>query len=141
MLPLRVGPLVRATTATSFVIWAEFFQPGRVTLSATPFNTTEHNTITVTTPTVTVGGRHYAAPQLPGLLPATWYSYHIDISTATLEEDTPQASERFQEISPASLAQQCFRTLDTPAAYPEAPLRLAYGSCRDLNDQQVDALS
>jgi len=58
MTPMRVGPLVRATSSTSTVIWAEFFQPGEVILSATPYEARENSSITVNAHTVTVGGRH-----------------------------------------------------------------------------------
>jgi len=90
--------------------------------------------------TVTVGGRHYVAPQLGGLQPATWYSYQIESrsdedSLASARESTP-----LQQI----LSYQCFRTLD---AFDEEkqrdaqPLLIAYGSCRNLKERGSDALS
>src|SRR5436305_11476159 len=80
MVHLRVGPLVRATSATSAVIWAEFSQACEITLRAEPHNATPENAaLCITTRTVTVGTRHYAAPQLRGLQSATYYRYHLSI--------------------------------------------------------------
>src|SRR2546423_5409760 len=136
MTPLCVGPLVRATTATTTVVWAEFLQPGEVTLRVTPFDTTENSTIMLNTHTVTVGGRHYAAPQLTGLQPATWYSYRIDAIPVKTAVDAGQlAGIEHQQVA---LPYQCFRTLDSGEAgehsehKQEKSLLLAYGSCRKL---------
>jgi len=107
---LRVGPLVRAISTTSAVIWAEFTQPCEISLSASPSDFSESHHMTVSTRTVTVGGRHYAAPQLIGLQPATWYTYRLRTSPG----DTGQ-----------TLPIQCFRTLDPPEAGHS--LALAYG--------------
>src|SRR5207248_6006720 len=136
MTPMRVGPLVRATSSTSAVIWAEFFQPGEVILTATPFDAIENSTITVNAHTVTVGGRHYAAPQLTGLQPATWYNYRIDaIPGKTAAHSGQLAGIEHQQVA---LPYQCFRTLDSGEAgehcehKQEKSLLLAYGSCRKL---------
>jgi phosphodiesterase/alkaline phosphatase D-like protein len=144
MTPLSVGPLVRATTATSTVVWAEFFQPGEVTLRVTPFDAPENSTIMLNTHTVTVGGRHYAAPQLTGLQPATWYSYRIDAIPGKTAADAGQlAGIEHRQIA---LPYQCFRTLDSGEAgehsehKQEKSLLLAYGSCRKLTRPEQDAL-
>lgn len=137
MISLRVGPLVRATDATSAIIWAELSQVCTVTLSVTPYHATHAETVTVTTPTVTVGGRHYAAPQIHGLQPATWYTYHLFIA-AHYPASAAVDIENFSEIEVASLPIQSFRT--ATASVQHAPLRLAYGSCRKLNKPQDDVL-
>src|SRR2546423_6248141 len=132
MTPLCVGPLVRATTATTTVVWAEFLQPGEVTLRVTPFDATENSTIMLNTHTVTVGGRHYAAPQLTGLKPATWYSYRIDaVPVKTAADAGRLAGIEHRQVA---LPYQCFRTLDSGEAgehsehKQEKSLLLAYGS-------------
>src|SRR3989440_1396807 len=144
MTPLCVGPLVRATTATGTVVWAEFFQPGEVTLRVTPFDATENSTILLNTHTVTVGGRHYAAPQLTGLQPATWYSYRIDaIPGKTAAHSGQLAGIEHQQVA---LPYQCFRTLDSGEAgehsehKQEKSLLLAYGSRRQLTRAKQEAL-
>ena len=133
---LRVGPLVRATTATSVVIWAELAQPCTVILSATLDASPSQPPIQVTTRTITVGGHHYVAPQLQGLEPARWYNYRLDISApATLDPD--------HAASPPDTAVnmlQCFRTLDQAATRAEHSLRLFYGSCRRLTQPKRDTL-
>lgn len=142
MTPLRVGPLVRATSSTRTVIWAEFFQPGEVILSATPFEATENSTISVNAHTVTVGGRHYAAPQLTGLQPATWYNYRVGTIADKKAADAGQLAgiEHPQVVLPY----QCFRTLDSEGTGERThakSLLLAYGSCRKSTQPRHDALS
>src|ERR1700730_12623971 len=104
MTPLSVGPLVRATTATGTVVWAEFFQPGEITLRVTPFDATKNSTIMLHTHTVTVGRGPYAAPQLTGLQPATWYSYRIDAIPDKTAADAGQLAGNRQ----LALPYQCF---------------------------------
>lgn len=98
-----------------------------------PQHASPHTPITISTHTVAVGGRYYAAPQLDGLQPATWYTYWLSTSEQEDEQTVPRL--------------QCFRTLD--ASIAEQPsrqevrssLRLAYGSCRKLDRPDIDALS
>jgi phosphodiesterase/alkaline phosphatase D-like protein len=144
MVHLRVGPLVRATSASSTVIWAEFSQACEVTLCAEPHHATpEDAALCTTTRTVTVGGRHYAAPQLHGLQPATYYRYHLSIvanNQGFVEE--PETAHPHE----SSLSMHYFRTLYTSTTppqkyYPKVPLRIAYGSCRKSGDSETDALS
>ncbi len=143
---LRVGPLVRATNATSVVIWAELASSCTVLLSAQPLenaHVTQTDTISVRTHTVTLGGRFYIAPQLQGLQPATWYTYSLSIIEQT--QHTQQL-----EYSDSSLV-SCFRTMnaedesDRPehvsSSQTQQPLRIVYGSCRKFVAPQVDALS
>lgn len=134
--PIRVGPLVRATSATSVTIWAEFSQPCTVQLSVVPQQNPQDTPITVHVRTVTVGERYYAAPQLDGLQPATWYTYQFH-SASQGEQDTTGAPRP-----------QCFRTLNETATEDQPSsqtarhtLRIAYGSCRKLDQPETDALS
>ena len=134
MVLLRIGPVVRAISSTSAVIWAEFSQACTVTCRATPSSSQASDVVSIQVSTVTVGGRFFAAPQLPGLRPATWYTY--DLAMTTIDEQT-----RIQTTFPL----QCFRTLNQPssaqtAAEKYTPLRVAYGSCRKSNLPQSDAL-
>jgi PhoD-like phosphatase len=137
MSQMRIGPLVRATTATCVTIWAEFTQPCTMQLSVIPTQSPQADPISLSVRTTTVGGRHYATPQLNQLQPATWYTYHIH----TTSPDIPTRQKT------ASSLLQCFRTLDqpptaqtaSPAVHP--PLRLVYGSCRKPDQPATDALS
>ncbi|HEY7414416.1 MAG TPA: alkaline phosphatase D family protein, partial [Ktedonobacteraceae bacterium] len=95
-----------------------------------PQHLSHHTPITVSMHTVAAGGRYYAAPQLDGLQPATWYTYRLDTSE--------------QEQKGAHL--QCFRTLDISVTdqssrqETKASLRLVYGSCRKTDRPDIDAL-
>jgi hypothetical protein len=137
MSQIRIGPLVRATTATCVTIWVEFTQPCTIQLSVIPTQSPQAEPISLSVRTTTVGGRHYAAPQLNDLQPATWYTYHIHTTT-------PDNSTRQEADTPLL---QCFRTLDpsstsqTSSPAPRTPLRLVYGSCRKPGQPSTDALS
>ena len=137
MADILVGPLVRATDATRVTIWVECSQPSIVTLTACPLDTAsfDQQPVTVSIRTVTVGGRYYAAPQLKGLRPATWYRYQISTSEQS-------QTEQYQ-----SVPFQYVRTLDDPSIVEASlqstttALRLAYGSCRHLDQPEMDVLS
>jgi hypothetical protein len=133
---LCVGPLVRAISATSAVIWAEFAQPCTVTLSATLDASPEQPPIFVKTRTISIGGHHYVASQLQGLEPACWYSYRMEVAALA------SSSANHTTISSDTTDQwlQCFRTLDKPEAMAEKSLRVIYGSCRRLNQPERDTL-
>lgn len=142
MLFLRVGPLVRATTATSAVIWAETSHACSVTMTATLYDASGSDNLTVSAPTITVGGRHYVALRLDALQPATWYNYAYQL--------LPLEPGDAETVPPSSTLTQCFRTLDAPAqgdsGPPPAPetmtaLRLVYGSCRRLDQPDQDVLA
>jgi phosphodiesterase/alkaline phosphatase D-like protein len=122
---IRIGPLVRATTATEATIWAELSQPCTVLLYVKPYNVPGSEAVTISTSTITIGGHYYAAPQITNLQPATWYTYHL----YTAEQQDQHTS-----------LLQCFRTL-TPDTEPARPLRLVYGSCRKLSRPRQDALA
>src|SRR5437870_156713 len=78
MAQLRVGPLVRAISATSAVIWTEWSHPCEVIVKAKPENT-ESGEVRISTRTITVGGHYYAAPALVGLQAGTWYTYRLSV--------------------------------------------------------------
>jgi len=138
---LRVGPLVRATNATSAVIWAELPYSCTVLLNAQPLgiaDLTQAQPISIRTHTIMLGDRFYVAPQLQGLLPATWYSYWVSIVTQT------EHGEHIERLDERLVF--CFRTMDAGeesnmSALIAQPLRLVYGSCRKFVAPQVDALS
>jgi phosphodiesterase/alkaline phosphatase D-like protein len=124
MTHVRIGPLVRATTATEVTIWAELSQPCTVLLHVKPYNASESEFVTIRVPTITIGGHYYVAPQLTNLQPAFWYTYHLY---------TPEQDQHTSLL-------QCFRTL-APDMEQEKPLRLVYGSCRKLSHPQQDTLA
>jgi hypothetical protein len=137
---MRVGPLVRATSTTTAVIWAEFYQPGKITLSATPYSAPSTPSVTTSSHTVNAGGRSYAALQLTDLQPATWYTYQLEnLADQAANEQAPAQTG----LQPPHY--QCFRTLATKAEYQsptqEISLRIAYGSCRDLHIPEHDSFS
>jgi PhoD-like phosphatase len=135
---LRVGPLVRATSADSTIIWSEWTHTCAVSLTAWPDvqpNGRQADVLTLHTDTITVGGRHYAALQLTGLQAATWYTYHL---TSSMQANRPSPETTLSTSHRPGL-RQCFRTLD-PLSMDQG-LRLAYGSCRKLDTPAPDALS
>ncbi len=105
-MPLRVGPLLRYTDETRATVWVETEGPGEVEVRVGPG--------VYRTPTWSVHGHHYALVCIEGLEPATTneYSVHLDG-----EQVWPIEGSRF----PPSV----IRTPD-----PDAPFRLAFGSCR-----------
>ena len=142
MAHLHVGPLVRATNATSVVIWAEVPYPCTILVNAQSMHipdATQPYSIDVRSHTVTIGGRHYIAPQLQGLKPATWYTYQLSIAMQTEYEES---LERIDETLVF-----CFRTMNendestSSSSESARQLRIAYGSCRKFVTPQIDALS
>lgn len=128
---LRVGPLVRAVSPDSIVIWTEWTHACEATLRVTIDDQSLEqaaNPQTASTQTVTIGSRHYALLRLDGLQPSTWYDYHVAYKT-----------EEGEQATAASALKQCFRTLDPPEA--GNTLRLAYGSCRKPTAFEPDALN
>ncbi len=139
---LRVGPLVRATSATSVSIWAELPYPCTLLLHAQPLDTPDPaqlDTLQVRCHTVTVGGRHYIVPQLQGLRPATWYTYWLSL---VVQAEHGEQVERLDEECIC-----CFRTMEvddmssSSASTALKQLRIAYGSCRKFVAPHIDALS
>lgn len=128
-LPL-IGPIVRATTASEVVIWAEFALPCKVTVIATPLHNLEAETVQVTASTLLAGGHAYLSARLNGLQPSTWYTYALHIEDKTDNYDVAQ-----------SALWQGFRTFAAPGEANEQPLRVAYGSCRKLDQPEKDTLA
>ena len=132
---LRVGPLVRATSTDTVVLWAELSEHCDVQLHIVPDDLSKHAAANITTTTVQVGEHYYIAPQVRGLEPSTWYTYSLTTFPDGQELTT-------QESSPLI---QCFRTFDGPARDIDGEtrrrdLRLAYGSCRIAERDLSDAL-
>lgn len=126
MTSILIGPVVRATSSTSVIVWAAFSEAGEVVLTASP-DTAAASAVSIRVHTVSVGGRHFAAPQLRGLEPGCWYHYRFA---------TPSGEEvAAQELQ----LEQCFRTLDAPGTASALPF--VYGSCRKLSSPRHDALS
>lgn len=124
MTHIRIGPLVRATTATEATIWAELSHPCSISLCVKPYNASESEAVTISASAITIGGHHYVAPQVTNLQPATWYTYHLD---------TPEYDQYTSLL-------QYFRTLPSDTEHKQ-PLRLIYGSCRRLNNPSQDTLT
>jgi phosphodiesterase/alkaline phosphatase D-like protein len=124
---------VRAVDATSALIWVELLQATAVDLNVTPLDQLGQDNVaqpsrTLTSKTVKVGSRYYAALQVNGLEPSTWYHYNVHAASSfTLSSEAGRV-----------LPLQCFRTFDRAEA--RQPLTLAYGSCRKLSDGRKDAL-
>src|SRR5579862_8987176 len=129
MIQIRVGPIVRAISANTAVIWAEFAQPCSVILTVTHETFSTQSPTSVKTHTITIGGHHYAAPQVQGLQAAQWYNYQIEAS-----EDEAQV-----KVSPGTPGiLQCFRTLEDTDTITAHSLRIFYGSCRRLTQPEAD---
>jgi phosphodiesterase/alkaline phosphatase D-like protein len=138
MQQICVGPLVRAISASSVVIWAECAQASTVILSVTAEASPERQPLRIETRTVLIGGHHYVAPQLRGLRPASWYRYRLEIAPlAVSDADQSQSLTTLDETAPTL---QCFRTLDASGTLTEQPLRVFYGSCRQAKQPTLDAL-
>lgn len=140
MQALRVGPLVRAVSPTSAVIWAETWVPGIVTIEAqAQINENERarteisHTITTNAPTITVGGRFFVVLRLQELQPATWYTYTLSLtSIAQLPVNTADITML-----------QCFRTFAANGVDKDnqSELRIGYGSCRKSLMPETDVLN
>ena len=131
---LRIGPLVRATSTDTVVIWAELSEPCNVQLYIIPDDTVAGMTISISTTTVQVGGHYYIAPQVGGLQPSSWYTYSLSLPMDNTELTTEDNSTLIQ----------CFRTFDvhtTDLDDKQNDLRLVYGSCRKAEKDSSDALS
>ncbi|GHO42972.1 alkaline phosphatase D family protein [Ktedonospora formicarum] len=128
-LPL-VGPIVRATTTSEAIIWAEFAYPCKVTVTAYPLHTPSSGAIHTTVSTLRAGGHFYAVARLNGLTPATWYTYELH----TLPEATSTIPSNAQ-------LRQCFRTFAASNIEQKSSLRIAYGSCRKLDHPEKDTLT
>lgn len=138
MYQISVGPLVRAISASSVVIWAECEQACAVTLSVTAETPSDQPFARIETRTILIGGHHYVAPQLQGLAPASWYHYRLEATPLAESDENPLPSASTPDETAPTL--QCFRTLDTPETINGNPLRLLYGSCRQAKRPELDTL-
>jgi hypothetical protein len=132
---LRVGPLVRATSIDTVVLWAELSEQCDVQIHIVPNDLSTRAIINISTTTVQVGGHYYIAPQVQGLEPSTWYTYALTSSLDGQKLTTQNNSTLIQ----------CFRTFDKPGKDTNEDaqhrgLRLAYGSCRKAEKDLSDAL-
>lgn len=127
-----IGPLVRAVSPTSIVIWLELTAAATVTLHAQA-QTPDKGSKTISQGTIQIGGHYYVALQLQGLQPATWYQYRLT------------GSDPDHELKMATAKQplQYFRTLPDKTTSEEgaSALRIAYGSCRKSETGQPDVFS
>ncbi len=130
---IHIGPLVRAMSTNTVVLWAELSEPCTLQVNVTPPHSSGlavDKGISVLTTTIQVGGHYYIAPQIRGLQPSTWYTYSFT-TTSDNKELTTQSG-----ITPL----QCFRTFDVPGTDTPHDLRVAYGSCRKAEQDPADAL-
>jgi phosphodiesterase/alkaline phosphatase D-like protein len=130
---ILVGPLLRAVSSTCATIWVEVSQPAFVSLLLVSPDDPDLS-LSLTTPTVPVGGYFYATLQIATLRPFTWYSYKLIITTQDHSEPKSTISSDSYD----------FRTLSSqtaPSSLPGSALRVAYGSCRNLAHPKEDTLS
>ncbi len=142
MSQLRVGPLVRAVSSESVAIWCEWVDACEVELQVMPARDAQEqeakqHILSTRSRSVNVGGRHYTLLRLSGLQAATWYTYTVASVTDPVSESVTEQSTK--RVGKDQSLIQCFRTLDLPGE--SSPLRLAYGSCRNLSSPGPDALS
>jgi hypothetical protein len=150
---IRTGPLVRYADSNRVVIWLELVSPGLVKLRAKRAGGREAEK-TAYASTVRVGGRHFAAVELPGLEADTFYQYTIELAPlpATglvpvepkdLEGSFPKLTaravqsmkEQLAHASVEKLAWMTFRTLRPK--YDK--LRFGTGSCRWYPGDKINA--
>lgn len=114
---LRLGPLLRKTTATTAAVWVETDAAGTVTVSHA-----ESGTQLAAAGTVAVHGHHYALCELTGLAPdsATPYTVEVDGARVWPLPGTPHPPSVIHTLGPG-------------------PLRLAFGSCRTPTDHSPGA--
>ena len=115
---LRLGPVLRKTTPTTATVWVETGAPAEVAVTA--------GAVRARSRTFTVHGHHYALCELQGLAPGSATPYTVEVDGARVWPDP--ASEH-----PPSLVR-------TPPEGREAPVRLAFGSCRTPIDHSPGAV-
>lgn len=135
---LRLGPILRCVNRTEATVWVETDQACTVTIALGEGDASADGVReTVSAPTWSVYGHHYALVQITGLEPGTVTSYAV-----TLEADGAASSvwPEPDSIYPPSV----IRTLS-----PDATMRLSFGSCRcvapfdeeGLEEMGADALA
>ncbi|MGW1377887.1 alkaline phosphatase D family protein [Streptomyces sp. NPDC002446] len=109
MAGLRLGPLLRYVDADSATVWVETDRPCEVRISCA-------GTAGGTERTWQVAGHHYALVPVTGLTPGSETPYRVLLDE---QQVWPLPESRFPES-----------TIRTPAASGQAPLSVAFGSCR-----------
>jgi hypothetical protein len=116
---LRVGPLLRYTDETRATVWVETEGPGEVDVRVAGRSHTAR--------TWSVHGHHFALVRIEDLTPASTneYSVHVD-------------DQQVWPLADSAFPPSVIRTAD-----PDAPFRLAFGSCRrsaPFDEEHLDAL-
>lgn len=141
---IRIGPFVRYTDHERAVIWLETVTPAMVRVRCR-----RHGDAALTiryASTVRVGGRHFAAVEVDGLRPETFYDYTLELAPLPAAGPIPLAQQDFVAAFPAlttlvsvAAKRQCtaaaihdhewlaFRTLRRTY---DRRIRFATGSCR-----------
>lgn len=117
--PLRVGPLLRYTDETRATVWMETEGPGEVEVRV---GSAVHRA-----PTWSVHDHHFALVSIEGLEPATTNGYSVSVD-----------GEPVWPLEGSGFPPSVIRTPD-----PDAPFRLAFGSCRrsaPFDDACFDAI-
>jgi subtilisin family serine protease len=141
---LRVGPLVRYTDHERAVIWLETVTPAMVRVRCKRASDGPPSNHCAST--MRVGGRYFAAVEIIGLQPETFYRYTIDLAPLPGSGTIPIASKAIDDVFPVlaspvldAMTRQLktisldgtewmvFRTLRPKY---EDRLRFATGSCR-----------
>ena len=110
---LVLGPMLRHVDQTTAAVWVETSRAAQVAVRLTG-EAEPAEPRTWHEPTFAVHGHHYALVELDGLRPDERTTYEVIVDD---EVCWPLSDSRF----PASI-------IHTPA--PDAPLRMAFGSCR-----------
>ncbi|MGH9900248.1 MAG: alkaline phosphatase D family protein, partial [Pyrinomonadaceae bacterium] len=151
---VRVGPLVRYTRHDAAVVWVELETPGLVRVKVgekEPQEKIHHGA------TVRVGGRHFAAVPVYGLVPDTAYQYTLELVPLPAVGNIPVEGEFTDEVFPYKLHPKIladFKRQLRPCAFPGSEwlrfrtlrkaygdrLRFAYGSCRKSGGSGIDAM-
>jgi hypothetical protein len=100
---LKLGPLLRHVGERTATVWVETDEPGEVSV------------LHATSPTFTVHGHHYALVEIDGLDPGSDLPYDVRLNGETVWPAHP-----IGRFPPSRI-----RTID-----PDAPVRVAFGSCR-----------
>ncbi|GGV85501.1 alkaline phosphatase [Streptomyces griseoloalbus] len=110
MAGLRLGPLLRYIDGSSATIWVETSRPGTVEVRCA-------DGTGGTAGTFQIAGHHYALVQVTGLTPGTATPYEVFLGHTRV---WPLSEEPFASLPPSAI----------PTPGPDAPVRVAFGSCR-----------
>jgi hypothetical protein len=113
---LVLGPLLRRVDGTGATVWVQLSEPGTVTVEA--------GTAAGAARTFTAYGNHYALVVVDGLAPGTATPYEVAVNGSPV---WPPAGD--------DLPRPVIRT-----RAPDQPVRLVFGSCRQVGAGKPDAL-